>query len=369
FYVEGGAAGYHAVPGTEFEEWLGSGQCLDCFRPSFNYRPGGSTQYALALSNLDDPDDPRRFRFGFLASSDNHRARPGTGYKPVNRPVTTEASGPPDETWRKRLFPKKEPLPEPEPVDLFDFTGGFARWEVERQASFFMTGGLVALHSDGRSREDVWQAMHRKEVYGTSGPRILLWFHLLNAEQPDGSYRPAPMGSELELGETPRFEVRAVGSLRQQPGCPESSLSALSPERLEWLCRGECYHPSDDRRLITRIEVVRIRPQLQPGEPVSGLIEDPWRVFACDPDPSGCVVRFEDPEFRDAGRDALYYVRAVEEASPVINARNLRCTLDDTGRCTEIDPCYGDYRTPPSDACAEPSEERAWSSPIFVDTR
>ncbi|MEN8184719.1 MAG: hypothetical protein ABFS46_19535, partial [Myxococcota bacterium] len=26
FYVEGGAAGYHAVPGTEFEEWLGSGQ-------------------------------------------------------------------------------------------------------------------------------------------------------------------------------------------------------------------------------------------------------------------------------------------------------------------------------------------------------
>jgi hypothetical protein len=81
------------------------------------------------------------------------------------------------------------------------------------------------------------------------------------------------------------------------------------------------------------------------------------------------VVRFDDPDFADGGRDAVYYVRAIEEASPVINARNLRCSYDEAGRCTEMDPCYGDYRTPASDNCEELSEERAWSSPIFVDAR
>ena len=44
------------------------------------------------------------------------------------------------------------------------------------------------------------------------------------------------------------------------------------PERLEQLCGGECDHPSERRRRITRIEVVRVRPQLEPGEPVLPLL-------------------------------------------------------------------------------------------------
>ena len=79
------------------------------------------------------------------------------------------------------------------------------------------------------------------------------------------------MGSETRLDEAPRFRVRALGALAQKPGCPESSTQALSPERLQRLCHGECYNPGDERRRITRIEVVRIRPQRAPGEPVSSL--------------------------------------------------------------------------------------------------
>jgi hypothetical protein len=231
-----------------------------------------------------------------------------------------------------------------------------------------MTGGLAAVHAEGRSRDAIWEAFQRREVYGTSGERILLWFHLLNAETPDGRVSSVPMGGEARMSRAPRFEVRAVGAFRQKPGCPEHSVRALSPEHLANLCRGECYNPSDQRKPITRIEVVRIRPQAVPGEDPAGLIEDTWRSFACEPSEAGCVVQFEDPDFAASGRDAVYYVRALQEASPTVNAANLRCQKTDaSGRCLEVDPCFGDYRTEPGDDCTAPSEERAWSSPIYVD--
>ena len=364
-----GQGGHLTVPGVEVEDWLDAGQCRDCFLPSFNYRPAGSAQYGLAISNFDDPT-PKRFRFGFIASSDNHTARPGTGYKEYGRRDNTDATGAASETWRRRIVGAPE---DPEPrsrVVTIDAarSRGLRALETERQASFFMTGGLAAVHSTGRSRGEIWDAMQRREVYGTSGDRILLWFHLLNGSRPDGSFGAVPMGGEVRMGagEAPRFEVRAVGAFRQKPGCPDYSVRSLDPERLEWLCQGECFNPSDERKLVTRIEVIRIRPQVQPGEPVSALIDDPWRVFPCEPSPVGCTVQFDDAEFVRAGRDTAYYVRAIEEPSPTLNAGHLRCEYDESGRCVKAHPCYGDYRTPRDDECLVESEERAWSSPIYV---
>jgi hypothetical protein len=368
-YVAFGIAGANVVPGVQFEEWLDSGQCRDCFLPSFNYRPGGSTQYALAITNFDDPSTPRRFKFGIIASSDNHRAKPGTGYKEFDRRRTTEGSGARDATWRQRILGGQVPADaESTVLDLDELaTRGFSALEVERQASFFLTGGLVAVHADGRSRADVWNALKRKEVYGTSGDRILLWFNLLNAPGPDGTPRAVAMGGEAKMDSTPRFEVRAVGAFKQRPGCPEFATTALSRERLEWLCRGECYHPSEVRKQITRIEVIRIRPQIRPGEPIRQLIEDPWRTFRCEPSEAGCVVQFEDPEFIPSERPAVYYVRAIEEPSPAVNGAQLRCKLDESGSCIEVRPCYSDYRTAAQDECLATIEERAWSSPIYLD--
>ncbi len=368
-YADSGVAGHWTVPGVNFEEWLDSGQCTDCFIPSFNYRPGGSTQYALALSNFDAPGNPKRFRFGIIASSDNHRARPGTGYKEFDRKGTTEANGFRDETWRRRVRgPQAAAEPRSTVLNLDDLASrGFNVLEAERQASFFMTGGLVAVHANGRSRDEVWNALKRKEVYGTSGDRILLWFNLLNAHAPEGTPVSVPMGGEVRMDRPPRFEVRAVGAFKQMPGCPEYGVNALTPARLQRLCKGECYNPSDTRKRITRIEVVRIRPQTVPGEPLAQLIEDKWRTFPCEPSEAGCVVQFEDPDFVASARPAVYYVRAIEEPSPAVNAGNLRCTYDESGRCIEAHPCYGDYRTDASDDCLTTIEERAWSSPIYVD--
>lgn len=364
-YVEGNNAGHHAIPGATATDWLDSGQCQDCFLPAFNYRPGGSVQYMMAIRNFDEPEGPQRFRFGFMASSDNHTARPGTGYKEIHRRSNTEAAGVIDAESADLLTPPAtEPVAQSRSAEgMVESLQAFQLLEMERQASFFLTGGLVATHAAGRDRNAIWEAFDRREVYGTSGDRILLWFDLLD----DTGRSVVPMGGEVELFHTPRFRVTAVGALKQKPGCPEDAMQAIKPARLSHLCRNECYNPSDERKRITRIEVIRIRPQAHPDEAIEPLIEDPWRVFTCDPDPAGCSVEFDDPQFASSGRNTLYYVRAIQEPSPTVNADSLRCERDAEGNCLDVAPCYGDFRTDYQDDCLAESEERAWSSPIFID--
>ena len=366
-YLKYGLLGWHTVPGTTLEDWLDAGQCRDCFMPAFNYRPGGSAQYALAIGNFDDPEKPARFRFGFIASSDNHTARPGTGYKQYDRHPMTDWWGYQDAGSRS-LYSTDRGKPEPGSVevdagniDLFNIL------ELERQASYFVTGGLVAVHARGRNRDSIWKALKRKEVYGTSGQRMLLWFDLLNGA--DGE-SPAvhSMGAELAMSVTPRFRARALGAFQQLPGCPDHSLNALPPERLDHLCRGECYNPSGERLAISRIEVIRIRPQTTHAEAVGPLIEDPWKVFDCDTSvSSGCEFEFEDADFAAQGRDTVYYVRALQQAQSTINAGGLRCEFDDRGQCIKLNACYGDNRTADDDDCVADAQHRAWSSPIFID--
>jgi len=367
--LEAGVAPHAVLPDTRPEDWLDCDQCRDCFKPAMNLRPRQSAQYALALSRPSGPgsdEAPLRFRFGFIASSDSHSARAGSGFKQEGRLDNTDARGIPSE-WKAHLVRRlalgsaKDPgRAQPAPPEQQRGFRGLL--DSERGASFMFTGGLVAVHAAGKDRRAIWDALVRREVYGTSGPRILLWFDLVNA--PAG---PAPMGSQVELARAPRFSVRAVGSFVQQPGCPPETEAALAPERLARLCGGECYRPGDARRAIAAIEVVRIRPQRDPDEDPALLVEDPWRRFECAPDPGGCRVELEDPDYPASGRDAVYYARALEAESPAINGATLRTAFDAAGNPTHTRPCFADWRTPDADDCLAPLQERAWSSPIFVD--
>ena len=82
----------------------------------------------------------------------------------------------------------------------------------------------------------------------------------------------------------------------------------------------------------------------------------------------GCVIRFEDEDFSERGRDTLYYVRALQVPTPQINAAGLDCVRDAVGNCTEVRRCRaGLVDGPEDDACLAPDRARAWSSPIYVD--
>ena len=358
-YLRVGLAGHVTLPGEDVPDWRDCGQCTDCYLPAYQYRPRGSVQYMLAKGDFENPDAPRHSTMGFIASSDNHSARPGTGYKEFARLRMTEARGAPSESWRSSMFGERG-TPESESV-TYTIDGLMERppfelmW-MERQASFFVTGGLVAVHANERSREAIWDAMQTRNVYGTSGDRILLWFDLKNG--PDGA---VPMGSELPFAGVPKFEVRAAGSFEQKPGCAPDVIQALGETRIERICAGECYNPGDRRRRITRIEVVRIQRQQSEGEPVADLIEDPWKTIRCPKGRELCVVQFEDPSYQELGRDLLYYVRAIQEPTPTVNAGGLRCNGE------QCEPCYGNFRTSTKDDCLVDAEERAWSSPIFLN--
>ncbi len=352
-------------PDTRPEDWLDCDQCRDCFKPAMSLRPRQSAQYSLALTNFEPGDAPRRFRFGLMASSDNHTARPGTGYKQVARREMTDSRGARSSFIERGLarYVNGEQLDDRRaqevPVGPIGFRGLLS---VERVASFMYPGGLVGVHAEGRDRHSIWDSLVRREVFGTSGPRILLWFDLTNGPQ-----GVAPMGSAVEMDRSPVFRVRAVGAPVQIAGCPAQSQRGLGADRVEKLCRGECYRPSNTRHRIEAIEIVRIRPQVEAGEPVADLIEDPWRRILCEPDPSGCAIEFVDESFTRGTRDAVYYVRAIQEETPAINAANLRTEFDAKGRATRVTPCHGGYRTSADDDCLAATRERAWSSPIFVD--
>ena len=347
YTLAGGPYANMVFPEAKPEEWLSCDQCTDCFKPAFNYRPKQSAQYALAISNFEkSEDDPKRYNFGFIASTDDHTARPGTGYKQYERRKMTFATGVKSKFWEYKYKAEDPNFPE-----IPKIIPGESQPDSERVSSFVYPGGILAVHSDGRGKDAIWTALKNKNVYGTSGPRILLWFDLINS--PQGK---AAMGSEIVMSQNPKFIVRAAGSLKQKNGCSNESVDALSPERLEYLCAGECYNPSNERHVLDHIEIIKITPQSYAGESIKQLIQDPWLTIPCN-GTTECIAEFEDQNF---SRDSIYYVRAIQEATPAINGSSI-------SQKEEFKLCKGSFRTDFDDDCLSLTNERAWSSPIYVN--
>ena len=175
------------------------------------------------------------------------------------------------------------------------------------------------------------------------------------------------MGSELSTSKNPSFEVRAVGSYKQLPGCPDYVNNSMTKKEIERLCLNECYNPSNERNLIDKIEIIKIKPTVN-LESLDKVIQDPWLVFNCEDIGQGCSVSFQDDEFSKDKVSSVYYVRAIQRESLAVGGDPLRCEKNEKGECIKINPCYAsgaDFN--PDDDCLAPVGERAWSSPIFLN--
>jgi hypothetical protein len=155
--LEADVSPHRVFPDTWPEDWLHCDQCRDCFKTAYNLRPMESARYGLAVANSDDAEGrPLRFRFEFLASSDDHKAQAATGYKQQGWSKNTDAGGiaspltdriaRPFVLGRQRDPQRPQRMPR-EPLgfrELFD---------IEWVASFFYPGSLVAVHATGRDRD------------------------------------------------------------------------------------------------------------------------------------------------------------------------------------------------------------------------
>ena len=325
---------FSLVEGATQEDWKQCGQLQDSFLPAYTYRPKMSAQAALA-SQVNTENVVNSFKLGLIGSTDNHKARAGAGYKEFARKAMGDSWGAKDNlTW---ILPP------------------------ERGASFYSTGGLVAVHAGNLDREEIYGSLYKREVYATSGERILLWFNLKKDNE------IIPMGSETSFSRIPVFEVKAVGSYKQMPGCPDYVTNTMSKDEISRLCLNECYNPSNERNKIDRIEIVKITPT-EKLYALEDAIQDPWQVFECEDDGEGCSISFEDADYTEEKVSSLYYVRAIQEETLAVGGDPLRCELNSQGECIKINPCYAsgpDFN--PNDDCLAPIGERAWSSPIFLN--
>jgi len=279
------------------------------------------------------------YRFGLVGSTDNHNS--SAGY--VEEDEAQGHAGSNDDTRLELLAAPR----------IYD-----------------NPGALAVIWAEQNTRDSLFDAMRRKEVYATSGARPVVRFFggwELGSElcaRRDGIQRAyangVPMGGDLSPlrrreGARPRFFVSAL----KDPGTPEK--------------------PGTD---LQRVQIVKawVDAAVAPHEEVFDVAGDPASTASVDPQtcaPTGagfarlCTV-WEDASF-DPSQRALYYARVVENPScrwstylckeAGVDPFSASCPAQATAAGPGYDACC---RNATNDAFLEPTiQERAWTSPIW----
>jgi hypothetical protein len=263
------------------------------------------------------------FKFGLMASTDTHNALAG---------------GVQERTWPGHLG-----VADGSPERRLRWREGGTMGDSANNP-----GGLIGVWAEENARDAIFDAMQRKEVFGTSGPRIEPRLFAGWELPADLCERPDPLGIALATG------VPMGADLPPREG-------EAAPAFAVW-ARRDAGTAEDPGGLLQRIQIVKgwVDDEGQVHEAVVDVAGGPNDA---DVDPATCAPRgpghdalcgvWRDPDF-DASRRAVYYARVVENPSCRYSA----------WQCLQRPP--GERPSGCTHAVMQPvQQERAWTSPIW----
>jgi Protein of unknown function (DUF3604) len=272
------------------------------------------------------------YKFGLIGSTDSH---------------TGLATADDNNFWGKHSAEM-----EPSATRWKDAVGG--RGETIVPGWMMAASGYAAVWARDNTREEVWDAFKRREVYATTGPRIALrffggWnFRAVDARRGDiaaaGYARGVPMGGELNKaakGKTPRFLVQA---LKDPRGAALDRVQVVKG----WMdAKGELNEKIYD--VVWSNPARRKRGKDDKLAMITGNVDVANASYDNSAGATFLTSMWSDPAF-DPRQPAFYYVRVLQIPTP---------------RWTAYDAKRFGIKLP--DHVPMVIQERAYSSPIWYN--
>ncbi len=292
-------------------------------------KPGSFVRPALGIGlKLEEDLKANPYEFGFIGSTDAHVSASSLseedffGKFSSDLDIESRGSIPPSgaKTWEK------------------------SGQDIELLASSqYAAAGLAGVWAESNTREDIFNAMETKESFATSGPRIRVRFFA-------GDYDSA---------------ITSSGNMVEQAyagGVPmggKTSSGETSPDFIVWAMRDALSSP------LQRAQIVKVTAGTEKIYDVAcadGSVPNPETrrcadngasvdLSTCETSGAGAAelkTVWQDPDWQ-AGQAASYYVRVLE---------NPKC------RWSTWDAIRNE--TPPNPSMNATVQDRAWSSPIWV---
>ncbi len=268
------------------------------------------------------------YKFGMIGSTDAH---------------TGLATADEDNFWGKTS--SSEPSPD-RATHPFVKTENATIMGWEQTAS-----GYAGVWATDNTREALFDAMQRKEVYATTGPRMIVrFFGGWNFDANDANTRnPAiagyakgvPMGGDLSNAAANKSPTFLVAALKDPIGANLDRIQIIKG----WLdAKGETHEKIYD---VVWSGERKADPKTGKVPPVGDTVDVPNASYTNTIGASELIKVWKDPEF-DPSQRAFYYVRVLEIPTP---------------RWTAYDAKYFGIQMPPE--VPMKGQERAYTSPIW----
>ena len=276
------------------------------------------------------------FKFGMIGSTDTHTSL-----------ATTEENN---------YFGKATPgEPSAEPGRFQEKITGFLQKpggpDITMRHYQTLAAGLAGVWATANTREAIWDALKRKEVYATTGSRMMVrvfagWdFEAADVQRPDfakiGYLRGVPMGGDLRgasKGKAPTFVIRA---LRDVDGANLDRVQIVKG----WLDANGAMHEQVYDVICSDGRAITAKHQCE--KPVGNTVDIKHATYTNSIGDALMLAYWKDPTF-DPKQRAFYYVRVLEIPTP---------------RWTTYDAAFFGVELPKD--VPPTQQERAYTSPIW----